>query len=63
MNYSSYLYVIIVYHTINGPDHTENVVNTINVTIKPNLKGKMELIGKLTSKVISKIGILPSASK
>ena len=49
-----------MYHAINEPGHGKNVVNHINTTEKIDMKEQMELIGKLTSKDTSNIGIIPS---
>ena len=40
--------------------HGKNVVYGINATDKLYLKEKMKLIGKLSSKDTSKIGMIPS---
>ena len=56
-------YDIITDRAINAPDHGNNVVDGLNSMEKVYFKEQMELIGKLGSKDISRIGILPSASK
>ena len=56
-------YDIIIDRAINVPGHGNNVVDVLNGIDKRYSKGKMELIGKLWSKDITSIGILPSASK
>ena len=48
---------------IHTPGHVNNVSGGINATDKRYLKGGFELLGKLSSKDISNIVILPSASK
>ena len=45
---------------INAPGHGRNVVDGLNATDKCYLKEHMEIIGKLASNYISKIGMLPS---
>ena len=50
-------------HAINAPGHGDNIVDGLNATDKNYLKEQMELIGKLSSKKTSKIGMLHSASK
>ena len=52
-----------MYHSINAPDHVQNVVDGLNAIDKHYLKEKMELIGKLGSNDTTNIGIIPSASK
>ena len=54
---------IIMDRAINAPGHGKNIVDGINSTDKPYLKGKMRLIGKLVSNDTTNIGILPGASK
>ena len=49
-----------MYCSINSPGHVNNGVGGINTTDKHYLKVHMELLGKLTNKGTSKIGILPS---
>ena len=49
--------------SINSPGHGNNVVDGLNVADKRYLKEQMELIGKLSSRYTSKIGMLPSDSK
>ena len=48
---------------MNAPVNGNNVVYGINATDKRYLKGEIELIGKLASNDILKIGVLPIASK
>ena len=52
-----------MYHAINAHGNGNNVVNAINTTKNNDLKEQMELIGKLTSKDTSHIGIITSESK
>ena len=63
MNILSSLYGIIMDCAINEPGHVKNVVEGINTMGMWYLKEEIDLIGKLTSYDISKIGMLPSASK
>ena len=49
--------------SINARGNGNNDVRGLNETDKRFLKGKMELIGKLSSNDTSKIGMLHSASK
>ena len=48
---------------INSPGNGNNIVHGINETDKRFLKGKMELIRKLSSNDTKRIGMLHSASK
>ena len=63
MTVLSYLYVMIMDHSTNAPGHGNNIVYGLNATENIYLKEQMEIIGKLASNEISKIGMLPSASK
>ena len=61
MTVLSYSCGIIMKITINAPGHGNNVVDKLNAADKRYLKGKMELIDKLGSNDITKIGMLTSA--
>ena len=63
MTVSSYSYGIILDREINAPVYIKNVVDGLNETDKRYLNEKIEIIGKLSSNDISKIGMLPSASR
>ena len=63
MTVLSYSYGIIMYPSINEPGHGNNFIYGINTADKRHLKGKMELMGKLSSNYTTNIGMLPSASK
>ena len=54
-------YVIITDRAINAPGRGKNFVDGLNATGKRYLKGKMEHMGKLSSKDTTNIGMLPSA--
>ena len=54
-------YGIIMYISINAPGNGNNVADGLNTTDKRYLKEQMELIGKLSSKDTSKIGMIPSS--
>ena len=56
-------YGIIIYNTINAPSHENNSVNRRNATDKRDLKGEIDIIGKLANINKSNIGILTRASK
>ena len=56
-------YGIIMYCAINVPGHGNNVVDRLNATDEPYLKGEMELVGKLADKDTSNISMLPGDSK
>ena len=56
-------YGITIYCAINELGCGKNVVYGLNATEKKYLKGKMLLIGRLSSNNTSKIGIFPSAFK
>ena len=63
MTVLSYSCVIKMDPAINAPSHLNNVVDGLNTTYNQYFKEQMELIGKLASKNISNIRMLPSASK
>ena len=46
---------------INAPGHGKNVVYDTNSTDKRYFKGKVKLIGTLSSNYTSNIGMIPSA--
>ena len=48
---------------INSLGHVKNVIDGLNGTVKHYLKGRMELLGILTSNDTLKIGMLSSTSK
>ena len=54
---------MIMNFAINSPDHGNNVVDGLNAADKRYLKEQIELIGKLSSRYTSNIGMLPSDSK
>ena len=51
---------MIMDHEINSPGNVKNVVDGFNATDKHFLKGKMELLGKLTINGTSNTRIIPS---
>ena len=63
MTVLSSAYGIIMDRVINAPVHGNNAVDGLNAMGKRYLKGQMELIGKLASNNMSKIGMLHSSSK
>ena len=56
-------YGIIMYREINSSGHVKNFVDGPNATNKTYLERKLEIIGKSGNKDITKIGIIPDASK
>ena len=62
MTVLSYLYGIIIYCTINAPDHRNDVFDVLNDNDRQYLREQMELLGKSASNDTSKIGMLPNAS-
>ena len=63
MNVLSYSYIIIIDPSINEPGHGDIIFDRINKKYKRFLNKPIELLGNLGSKDISKIGMLPRASK
>ena len=63
MNMLSSSCIIIIDPSINEPGHGNIIFDRINKKYKRFLNKQIELLGNLESKDISKIGMLPRASK